>query len=105
MSYHSKFTQDEFNNHHKEFIANYSTKYKVMDLDFKRVMFMKGMCNEEFNDKMSVYENPPENVTCSYSGLLSTQSYNWVDEDNDEYDSFSDGRRDNSYGGDDSNEY
>tara|TARA_B100000768_G_C11168385_1_gene327581 strand:+ start:463 stop:771 length:309 start_codon:yes stop_codon:yes gene_type:complete len=102
MSYHSKFTQDEFNSHHKEFIANYSTKYRLMNLDFKMVMFMKGMTNEEFDDKMGVYES----VTCNYSGLLSTQSYNWVDGDDDDYDSFSDGR-DSRRGGEinDANEY
>ena len=49
MSYRSKFTQTEFNEHHKEFIENYSTKYRTMDLDFKMAMFMRGVSTEEFN--------------------------------------------------------
>jgi len=106
MSYRSKFTQDEFNAHHKEFIQNYASKYSTMDLDFKMVMFMRGCTEEEFKDKMSVYENPLENVTCSYSGLPSTQSYSWIDEENSDYDSFSDGSDgDKSDWSDDANEY
>lgn len=106
MSYRSKFTQTEFNEHHKEFIENYSTKYRTMDLDFKMVMFMRGCTDGEFNDKMDELQNPkPKNITCSYSGLPSTESYGWVDEDDSEYDSFSDGKDNKSYSGDDSNEY
>ena len=95
MSYRSKFTQDEFNAHHKEYIENYATKYSTMDLNFKMVMFMRGCTDEEFNDKMNELNNPKPQ----------TKSYSWVDEDNDEYDSFSDGEDNKSYGGDDSNEY
>jgi|TARA_R100000084_G_C4577120_1_gene112031 hypothetical protein len=51
--------------------------------------------------------NKSENLTCNYSGLPSTESYSWVDRDDDSgYDSSSDGRKkrgDESY--DDSNEY
>ena len=42
-------TQEEFNKHYKEFIENYSTKYRTMDLDFKMAMFMRGVSTEEFN--------------------------------------------------------
>ena len=95
MSYRSKFTQDEFNAHHKEYIENYATKYSTMDLNFKMVMFMRGCTDEEFNDKMNELNNPKPQ----------TKSYSWVDEDNNEYDSFSDGEDNKSHGGDDSNEY
>ena len=51
--------------------------------------------------------NKSENLTCNYSGLPSTESYSWVDRDDDSgYDSSSDGRKkrgSESY--DDSNEY
>ena len=33
-----------------------------------------------------------ENGTCKYSGLPSTESYSWIDEENSDYDSFSDGK-------------
>ncbi len=47
-----------------------------------------------------------DNETCNYSGLPSTESYSWVDEENSDYDSISDGRdKRGSKTVDDSNEY
>ena len=48
----------------------------------------------------------PKSKTCNYSGLPSTESYSWIDEENSDYDSFSDGRdKRGSKTVDDSNEY
>tara|TARA_B100000900_G_scaffold338708_1_gene300981 strand:- start:432 stop:602 length:171 start_codon:yes stop_codon:yes gene_type:complete len=48
----------------------------------------------------------PKNKTCNYSGLPSTESYSWIDEENSDYDSFSDGRDKRGKNTvDDSNEY
>ena len=49
----------------------------------------------------------PKNKTCNYSGLPSTESYNWVDRDDDSgYDYSSDGKNKRGRNTvDDSNEY
>jgi len=51
--------------------------------------------------------NKSENGTCKYSGLPSTESYSWVDRDDDRgYDSSSDGKSNSGRNTvDDSNEY
>jgi hypothetical protein len=54
-----KFTQEEFNEHYKEFIANYTTKYSTMDLDFRMTMFMRGCSNEEFDEKINLVNSMP----------------------------------------------
>jgi hypothetical protein len=48
-----KFTQEEFNEAHKDFIQNYGIKYRLLDLDFKTVMKMHGISDYEFNDKIN----------------------------------------------------
>ena len=83
-------TQEEFNTHHKEFLMSFNSKYRLLDLDFKTVMTMKGLSEEEFDQKIKQINNP--------------QWGEWVDEDNDEWDSYSSHGGDD-YDGEDSNEY
>ena len=97
----NKFTQEEFDNHYKEFIMNPS-KYQTMDLNFKMAMLMKGCSSEEFDSKIDSRGTPPEEYNQS--------SEEWVDnEDGDEQDDYSSKhkRHGGEYndGGDDSNEY
>ena len=47
-----KFTQEEFNEAHKDFIQNYGIRYRLLDLDFKSVMKMHGISDYEFDDKI-----------------------------------------------------
>lgn len=49
-------TQEEFNNHHREFISNYQTKYSTLNLNFDMVMKMVGVEGEEFKDKIKNIE-------------------------------------------------
>ena len=84
---------------------------KQLDKDMLRMMSV----TERFNyiaakKKMQATINEsskPENITCNYSGLPSTESYDWVDRDDDSgYDSSSDGKSNSGRNTvDDSNEY
>lgn len=82
-------TQQEFNKHYKEFIMEYDSKYKHLDLNFDTVMKMNGVSDDEFKEKIkhvnaqSFYE--------TYNQVSKGQM-GWVDEDNSDWDSFSNGR-------------
>lgn len=99
----NKFTQEEFDNHYKEFIMNPS-KYQSMDLNFKMSMLMRGCSNDEFDSKI---DNRGASAPKSYE----QGNDEWVDRDENEYDSSIGGgklkRRGGEYNdvGDDSNEY
>lgn len=75
-----KFTQEEFDEMHKDFIVNFANKYFGMDLNFKEVCYMKGMSEEEFNRKINKNQDCPD--------LWKDE---WVDGDENEYDSSSGG--------------
>jgi hypothetical protein len=94
-------TQEEFNEHHKDFIKSYSQKWIGMDLNFDTIMIMNGLTREEFNEKMKVLSM--ERPWNEKSGFV---DHGDVDEEDSDYDSFSRGgesKRDD--GGDDANEY
>ena len=96
----SKFTQEEFDNHYKEFLMNPS-KYQSIDLDFRMAMLMRGCSVDEFDNKIT-------NRGARHETKLSSEP--WVDnEDGDEqYDYSSKHKRHGGEfndGGDDSNEY
>ena len=89
---------------------------KKLDKDMMRMMSITERFNYIAAKKRMKYNIDSSNVTCSYSGLPSLEVYkdepktssqdDWVDRDESEWDSSSDGeskRGDNSY--DDSNEY
>mgnify|MGYP000849775933 FL=1 len=88
---------------------------KQLDKDMMRMMTVTERFNYMVAKKRMQYNIDSNNVTCSYSGLPSMEVYkdepitssdDWVDRDESDWDSSSDGeskRGDNSY--DDSNEY
>ena len=88
---------------------------KKLDKDMMRMMSITERFNYIAAKKRMQYNIDTNNVTCSYSGLPSMEAYkdepvtssdDWVDRDESDWDSSSDGeskRGDNSY--DDSNEY
>ena len=88
---------------------------KQLDKDMMRMMTVTERFNYMAAKKRMQYNIDSNNVTCSYSGLPSMEVYkdehitssdDWVDRDESDWDSSSDGeskRGDNSY--DDSNEY
>ena len=88
---------------------------KKLDKDMMRMMSITERFNYMAAKKRMQYNIDSNNVTCSYSGLPSMEVYkdepitssdDWVDRDESDWDSSSDGeskRGDNSY--DDSNEY
>ena len=88
---------------------------KQLDKDMMRMMTLTERFNYIAAKKKMQYNIDSNNVTCSYSGLPSMEVYkdepitssdDWVDRDESDWDSSSDGeskRGDNSY--DDSNEY
>ena len=88
---------------------------KQLDKDMMRMMTVTERFNYMAAKKRIQYNIDSNNVTCSYSGLPSMEVYkdepitssdDWVDRDESDWDSSSDGeskRGDNSY--DDSNEY
>ena len=88
---------------------------KQLDKDMMRMMTVTERFNYIAAKKRMQYNIDSNNVTCSYSGLPSMEVYkdepitssdDWVDRDESDWDSSSDGeskRGDNSY--DDSNEY
>jgi len=88
---------------------------KQKDKDMMRMMRVTERFNYMVAKKRMQYNIDSNNVTCSYSGLPSMEVYkdepitssdDWVDRDESDWDSSSDGeskRGDNSY--DDSNEY
>jgi hypothetical protein len=83
---------------------------KELDKDMLRMMTITERfkyMNDLKKIKMNISQAKAEqnNETCNYSGLPSTESYNWVDEEDSDYDSFSRGDRNDSDGGEDSNEY
>ena len=110
----NKFTQEEFDNHYKEFLMNPS-KYQSMDLNFKMSMLMRGCSDDEFDSKID-NRGSSDDTWCNYSDMPSPKAYEhtnepWVDnEDGDEQDDYSSsklkryGGGDNDVG-DDSNEY
>ena len=52
-----KVTLEKFREYYKEFISNYINNYRLLDLDFKRVCFMKyGIKSDEFDKLMSEHE-------------------------------------------------
>lgn len=85
-------TQAEFNKHYKDFIMHYDRKYKVMDLNFDQVMKMQGVNEDEFKEKIK-YVN-----ALSLNELNQVGEYQWVDEEQSDWDNFSDGK---SYMGED----
>jgi hypothetical protein len=82
-------TQVEFNKHYKDFIKNYSSKYKAMDLNFDQVMKMYGVKDDEFKEKIK-YVNA-QSFYEVYSQVNNDQM-GWVDEDNSDWDYSSDGK-------------
>lgn len=94
-------TQEEFNQHHKDFIKNYSQKWVGMDLNFDTIMIMNGLSREEFDEKMKnlSMERP-------WNEEIEPVDHGDVDEEDSEWDSFSRGEDKSHYGEeDDSNEY
>lgn len=57
------------------------------------------------NDMEGSFMEFQKKMSCSYSGLPSTESYGWIDDEQSDYDSFSDGKDKNKSDGEDSNEY
>ena len=94
-------TQEEFNEHHKDFIKSYNQKWIGMDLNFDTIMMMNGLTREEFNEKMKVLSmKRPWNEN---NGFV---DHGDVDEEDSDWDGFSRGGDKGPYdGGDDSNEY
>ena len=92
----NKFTEEEFKEHYKEFIENFNTKYRLLDLDFKMIMLMRGCSVDEFKmqmDTIAKKDTYPNHVV-------------WEDEVR--YDDSSDGENDGVEEGDgreDHNEY
>ena len=89
---------------------------KQLDKDMMRMMSVTERFNYIAAKKKIQYNIDTTNTTCSYSGLPSLEVYqdkpitssdDWVDRDESEWDSSSDGRskRGSTSNGDDSNEY
>ena len=46
----------EFKKFYKEYIKNFHSNYRLLDLNFDTTMKMRGMSDEEFKNHMSVLE-------------------------------------------------
>jgi|TARA_R100000750_G_C2289702_1_gene74441 hypothetical protein len=46
----------EFKKFYKEYIKNFHSNYRLLDLNFDTTMKMRGMSEEEFREQMSVLE-------------------------------------------------
>jgi len=100
-------TQAEFNTHYKEYIHSFNEKYRHLDLNFDTIMLMKGVSKEEFNELIKHVHDPiisktQDNVSENgdedwidgvdeYSSKKRMDYNQWVDEPNDEYDSWNGG--------------
>lgn len=72
-------TQQEFNNHYKQFIMNYDSKYKHLDLNFDQVMFMNGVSKEEFNEKIKYVNAQNWTEIMSQDNVSENGDEDWID--------------------------
>ena len=49
-------TKKEFKKHYNEYLNNFHSNYRLLDLNFDTTMKMRGMSDEEFKNHMSVLE-------------------------------------------------
>ena len=49
-------TKKEFKEHYDEYINNFHSNYRLLDLNFDTTMKMRGMSEEEFRKQMIVLE-------------------------------------------------
>ena len=56
-------TKKEFKKYYDEYIENFHSNYRLLDLNFDMTMKMRGMSDEEFKNHMSVLV--AEEKTCA----------------------------------------
>ena len=61
----TNMTKAEFEAHRLEWLKDWSTKYRVMDIDFESYMLMKGVSPDEYKRLNEMPDGNPSSDDCS----------------------------------------
>ncbi len=57
-------TKEEFEKHRLEWLKDWSTKYRLMDIDFEMYMLMKGVSPDEYKRLNEMPDGDPDSDDC-----------------------------------------